>query len=84
MKKSQLPEEIRDKITQLPLKFKDAEKIQLAEYVPVYVELVREEYVDGERWHELPSSKGEKIYYGEESDRVLSKEEFEKLKGREV
>ncbi len=84
MKKSQLPKEIRDKITQLPLKFKDAEKIQLAEYVPVYVELVREEYVDGERWHELPSSKGEKIYYGEESDRVLSKEEFEKLKGREV
>lgn len=84
MKKSQLPKEIRDKITHLPLKFKDAEKIQLAEYVPVYVELVREEFGDGERWYELPSSKGEIIYYGEESDRVLSKEEFEKLKGTNV
>ncbi len=84
MKKSQLPQEIRNEITQLPLKFKDAEKIQLAEYVPVYVELVREEYVGGERWHELPSSKGETIYYGEESERVLSKEEFEKLKGTKV
>lgn len=84
MKKSQLPKEIRDKITQLPLKFKDAEKIQLAEYVPVYVELVREEYGDGESWYELPSSNGEIIFYGEESDRVLSKEEFEKLKGTNV
>ena len=84
MKKSQLPQKIRDKITQLPLKFKDAEKIQLAEYVPVYVELVREEYGDGERWYELPSSNGDIIYYGEDSDRVLSKEEFEKIKGTNV
>ena len=84
MKKSQLPKEIRDKITRLPIKFKEEEKIQLAEHVPVYMELVRKEEVDGESWCEIPSSKGETIYYGEESNRVLTKEEFEKLKGENV
>ena len=37
MKLSQLPKDIQDKITRLPVKFKDAEHIQLGEYIPVII-----------------------------------------------
>ena len=79
MKIDQLPKEIRENITHLPVKFMDAECIQLAEYLPVYISCAREKYVGDERWFELPSSNGGKIYYGEESEKVITEEEMELL-----
>lgn len=78
LKRFQLPEAIREKITQLPIRFKETEYIQLAEHVPVYV---KSSYVHagGETWLEIRSSKNEVIYYCEESDRIITKEELDDL-----
>ena len=78
MKRSQLPRALREKITQLPIRFKEIEYIQLAEHVPVYVNSAYI-YVGREPWLEIRSSKNEIVYYGEESDRILTKEELDEL-----
>lgn len=73
---AQLPIAVREQITKLPLKFKETEYIQIAEYVPVYVDSISVE-APNERWSEIRSSNNETVYYGETSGRILTKEEIE-------
>ena len=79
MKIQQLPKDIREKITHLPLKFKDTEHLQLAEHLPVYISCARCKEVGNERWWQICSSKGEIVYYGEKSNKILSEKELDKI-----
>lgn len=78
MKIEQLPKILRDKATQLPIKFKDKETLQLAEHIPVYIDsiCVSNWY---ERWKVIRSSNNETVYCGEESGRILTKDELDEL-----
>lgn len=78
LKIEQLPKKLRDKATRLPINFKDKETLQLAEHISVYVDstCVSNWY---ERWKEIRSSNNETVYYGEESRRILTKEELDEL-----
>lgn len=78
MKKEQLPPNLREQITQLPVKFKDTSFIQLAEYVPVVL-MTAPDYEGDDRWHQIRSSNGEIKYYGERTQRILSKKEINDL-----
>lgn len=79
IKRSQLPKEIREKITQLPIRFKDREGIQLAEHIPVYISGAKERYIGDECWYEISSSDNQIVYYGGEPERILTKDEFDAL-----
>ena len=79
MKSSQLPKEIRENITRLPLKFKDTERIQLAEHIPVNISGAKETYIGEDCYYEIPSSNGETVYYVGESDNIITKEELNRL-----
>lgn len=78
MKKEQLPQKIRERITQLPVKFREAKTIQLAEFVPVYI-MYRAEYSGDDDWYQICSSNGETEYYGINTHKILTKEEMDEL-----
>lgn len=78
MKVSQLPQRLKDNIFTLPVRFKELEHIQIAEFLPVDVGgSVR--YEGDDKWYEMLSSQNETIYYGVKSNKVLSEEEMVKL-----
>lgn len=81
LKMAQLPKAIRERITKLPLKFRETEFIQIAEYVPVEVDSTSID-VGGESWLEIRSSNNEIVYLGGESDKILTKEELDELSKR--
>lgn len=63
IKLEQLPDNIKNKVIKLPVKFKEREDIQLAEFVPVS-DIHSIEYVyDGKIWSELAKNSTEKMYY---------------------
>jgi hypothetical protein len=78
MKKEQLPQKIRVRITQLPVKFREAKTIQLAEFLPVYI-MYRAEYSGDDDWYQICSSNGETEYYGINTHKILTKEEMDEL-----
>ena len=78
MKISQLPIEIQENITRLPLKFRDTEHIQLAEHIPVDISGAKATYIGGDCYYEIPSSNGETVYYGGD-EKILTKEELNRL-----
>ncbi len=78
MKKEQLPQKIRERITQLPVKFREAKTIQLAEFLPVYI-MYRAEYSGDDDWYQICSSNGETEYYGINTHKILTKEEMDEL-----
>ncbi len=79
MKIDQLPKEIQGKICKLPIKFKDTERIQLAELLPVYG-IGSPEYVyDNKIWWELASSDKSLIYYNVKSNTYIKKEKMDEL-----
>lgn len=59
----QLPDNIRNKVRRLPVKFKERDIIQLAEFVPVSAVNSVEYVYDGKIWSELAKNSNEKIYY---------------------
>lgn len=75
----QLPKEIQAKIYKLPLKFKDTERIQLAEYIPVYGIWSSEYVYDNKIWWELASSDNNLIYYNVKSNTFIKKEKMDTL-----
>ena len=79
MKINQLPEELREKVKILKIKFKETECLQLAEHIPVYVDSICVSNAEDERWKQISSSKNERVYYGEETGRILTKEELDEL-----
>lgn len=79
MKVDQLPKEIQEKIHKLPLKFKDAERIQLAELLPVYGIWSPEYVYDNKIWWELASSDNSLIYYNVKSNTFIKKEKMDTL-----
>lgn len=78
-RKEQLPKEIQDKITSLPVKFKDREKIQLAEFLPVDIQCTMEYVYDGQIWCELATSDDSLMYYNEKTRAIINKETMDKL-----
>ena len=79
MKLEQLPKEIQEKIRKLPIKFKDTERIQLAELIPVDG-IGSPEYVyDNKIWWELASSDNSRIYYNIKSNTFIKKEKMDEL-----
>ena len=79
MKFEQLPEKIKAKVTHLPIKFKDAEKIQLAEMLPVDIDITIEYVYDGQIWCELATSDDSLMYYNKKTKAILNKENMDKL-----
>ena len=79
LRKEQLPKEIQDKITSLPVKFKEWEKIQLAEFLPVIIDVTIEYVYDGKIWCELATSDGSLMYYNEKTRAIINKETMDKL-----
>ena len=74
----QLPEDVRNKVRILPVKFSETERIQLAELLPVE-HIWSERYVyDNKIWWELMSSEYETIYYNETTHRIISKKNMDK------
>ena len=74
----QLPEDVRKKIKKIPVKFKEWEKIQLAEFLPV--DILSIEYVyNGQIWCELASSDDSQIYYNVKTKAIINKETMDKL-----
>ena len=79
MKINQLPEKLRGNVKTLKIKFNETECLQLAEHIPVYVDSVCVSNAEDERWMQISSSKNERVYYGEETGRILTNEELDKL-----
>jgi hypothetical protein len=79
LKIEQLPKEIQAKIHKLPLKFKETERIQLAELMPVEHIWSMDYVYDGKIWWELASSDDSLIYYNEESNTIITKERMDIL-----
>ena len=79
LRKEQLPKKIQDKITNLPVKFKEWEKIQLAEFLPVNVYITIEYVYDGQIWCELATSDDSLMYYNEKTGAIINKETMDKL-----
>ena len=78
IKIEQLPEDIRKTIRKLPVKFKEKERIQLAELIPVYgIWSIRYVY-DNKIWWELASSDKDTIYYNESSNSIIPKSDMVK------
>lgn len=75
----QLPKEIQAKMHKLPLKFKETERIQLAELMPVEHIWSMDYVYDGKIWWELASSDDSLIYYNEESNTIITKERMDVL-----
>lgn len=71
IKLEQLPDNIRNKVQRLPVKFKDRDKIQLAEYVPVSAVNSVEYVYEGKIWNELAKDETEKIYYHVDSHSTM-------------
>ena len=78
MKKEQLPQKIRERITQLPVRFREAKSIQLAEFVPVYFMGCADHRGDDD-WYQICSSNGETEYYGEKTHKILTQKEMDIL-----
>lgn len=78
MKLEQLPMEIREKVHKLPLKFKDVERIQLAELMPVDVSCCPEYVYDGKVWLQLRLSDDTNGYYCEKNHKLIRESEFKK------
>lgn len=77
MKLEQLPDRIRKNIKQLPVKFKERERIQLAELLPVG-DIWSERYVYNNKiWWKLISSDYETIYYNVSSHTIIHKNEMD-------
>lgn len=79
LKIDQLPKEIQAKMHKLPLKFKETERIQLAELMPVEHIWSMDYVYDGKIWWELASSDDSLIYYNEESNTIITKERMDIL-----
>ena len=76
LKAEQLPNEIREKAKVLPLRFKDTERIQLAEYVPVS-DIWSSQYVYKDRiWWKLGASNGGSIFYNENTNAIIGEKEM--------
>ena len=76
LKAEQLPDEIREKAKVLPLKFKDTERIQLAEYMPVS-DIWSSRYVYKDRiWWKLGASNGGSIFYNENTNAIIGEKEM--------
>lgn len=76
MKINQLPIDIQNKIFRLPLRFKDTETIQLAEFMPVSVSGCPEYVYDGNLWSLLKLSDGNCGYYCEKNHNIIPESEF--------
>lgn len=79
VKIEQLPKEIQEKIRKLPIKFKDTERIQLAELIPVDGIWSPEYVYDNKIWWELASSDNSRIYYNIKSNTFIKKEKMDEL-----
>ncbi len=79
MKIDQLPKEIQEKIQKLPIKFKDTERIQLAELLPVYGIWSPEYVYDNKIWWQLASSDNSLIYYNVKSNTIIKKDKMDEL-----
>jgi hypothetical protein len=75
----QLPEDVRKSIKHLPINFKETERIQLAELMPVYGIWSMQYVYDNKVWWQLASSDKSLIYYNESSNRIISKSEMDKF-----
>lgn len=82
LKLEQLPDCIRNKVRRLPVKFKERDNIQLAEYVPVSAVNSVEYVYDGKIWSELAKNSNEKIYYHVGSHAVMDEKTMRKLIAR--
>ena len=76
LKLEQLPKEIQEKIQKLPLKFRDVERIQLAELMPVDVSGCPEYVYDGKVWLMLKLSDDTNGYYCEKTHKLIPESEF--------
>jgi len=79
LKISQLPKELQDKAFRIPLKFKDTDRIQLAEYLPVKVSGCPEYVYDSQIWCELATSDESLMYYNQKTKAIIYKETMDKL-----
>lgn len=75
----QLPKKIQEEIKKVPISFKDCERIQLAELMPVdSIWSIR--YVYNKRiWWQLASSDGGKLFYNEATNSIIHGDEMDKL-----
>ena len=74
---TQLPKDIQSKVFRIPLRFKDTETIQLAEYMPVIVSGCPEYVYDGKLWSLLKLSDGKRGYYCEKIHKIIPESYFQ-------
>ena len=80
LKIEQLPWYIRKKIVHLPILFEKMDKIQLAEYIPVWDGYVPTYYLyDGHEWCQLIRADGSKGYYCHTMNKIIGEEEMKAL-----
>ena len=75
----QLPKKVQDSIKRIPVRFKETERIQLAELMPVDgIWSIR--YVYNNRiWWQLASSDGGILFYNEATNSIIQGKEMDKL-----
>jgi hypothetical protein len=79
LKIEQLPKKIQERIKKVPVRFKDCDRIQLAELIPVD-SIWSFEYVYNKRiWWQLASSDGGKMFYNEATHSIIQGDEMDKL-----
>ena len=78
LKLSQLPKEIQTNALKLPIRFKDTENIQLAEYMPVKVSGCPEYVYDNKLWALLRLSDDSEGYYCQKTHTLIRDKEFKK------
>ena len=79
MRIEQLPEEVRNTIKTIPVKFKTTKRIQLAELLPVSSIWSTRYVYDNKIWWELASSDNSLIYYNVSTNRIIRKQEMDEL-----
>lgn len=77
LKITQLPQNIQSKVFRIPLRFKDAKTIQLAEYMPVIVSGCPEYVYDGKLWSLLKLSDGKRGFYCAKIHKIIPESEFQ-------
>jgi hypothetical protein len=77
LKITQLPQNIQSSVFRIPLRFKDTETIQLAEYMPVIVSGCPEYVYDGKLWALLKLSDGKRGYYCENFHKIIPESDFQ-------
>lgn len=70
VKLSQFPENLRERVCRLPVRFRECDKFQIAEWVPCSFSTGEEQFIDGCKYSLLPINDGTEAYVLSDIDEI--------------